>query len=57
LVADRPLEPRHSDYPLSGDWHHFRDCHVLPDLVLIYAKRGDDVLVLARLGTHSDLGL
>lgn len=57
LVADQPLEPRHSDHALIGPWSHYRDCHVQPDLVLIYKKVDDDLLVLARLGTHSELDL
>ena len=34
----------------------FRDCHVKPDLVLIYEKPDDDTLRLVRLGSHSELG-
>ena len=34
-----------------------RDCHIKPDLLLIYRKTGDDVLELVRLGSHSELGL
>lgn len=57
LVADRPLPPRYFDHPLTGDWKDHRDCHLRPDLVLIYRKVGEDVLQLVRLGTHSDLSL
>ncbi len=55
LVNDRPLPPRNRDHPLTGDWSHYRDCHLWPDLLLIYAKPSDDVLRLVRLGSHSDL--
>ena len=34
-----------------------RDCHVKPDLVLIYQKPDADTLRLVRLGSHSELGL
>jgi mRNA interferase YafQ len=54
-VADRPLEARHRDHPLSGVWSGYRDCHVRPDLVLIYAKPDPDTLELVRLGSHSEL--
>ena len=57
LVADRPLEPRHHDHALSGNWRDHRDCHVKPDLVLIYQKPDPDTLRLVRLGSHSKLGL
>ena len=57
LANDRPLEPRHHDHALSGEWRDFRDCHVKPDLLLIYQKAGADTLRLVRLGSHSELGL
>ena len=57
LANDRPLEPRHNDHALSGDWGNYRDCHVKPDLLLIYQKSGDDILRLVRLGSHAELGL
>jgi mRNA interferase YafQ len=55
LVSDVPLLPRHREHALSGDWVGFRDCHVRPDLVLIYGKTDAAILELARLGSHSDL--
>ena len=57
LANDRPLEFRHHDHALSGEWQDFRDCHLRPDLLLIYQKLGTDVLRLARLGSHSALGI
>ena len=57
LAAERPLEPRHRDHALTGDWKDHRDCHVKPDLVLIYRKPDADTLQLVRLGSHSELGL
>jgi len=54
LVEEIPLPPRYQDHPLSGDWKHFRDCHVEPDWLLLYKIDGDD-LYLARTGSHSDL--
>ena len=57
LAYDQPLEPRHRDHALTGDWKDHRDCHVKPDLVLIYRKPDDVVLQLVRIGSHSELGL
>ena len=54
LAAKRPLEPRHRDHFLSGNWKNFRDCHVAPDWVLIYRVEGNE-LQLARTGSHADL--
>ena len=57
LAADTPLPRRNFDHPLSGEWSDHRDCHIKPDLVLIYRKPDKDSLELVRLGTHSELGL
>jgi mRNA interferase YafQ len=55
LLADNPLDVRNRDHDLSGDWAGYRECHVKPDLLLIYRKLGHDTLRLARLGSHSEL--
>lgn len=60
LVNDLPIPANYVDHPLKGNWRSFRDCHLYPDLVLIYKKvdhEEDDsgVLKLARLGSHSEL--
>jgi mRNA interferase YafQ len=57
LLLDQPLEARHRDHALAGDWKDHRDCHIRPDLVLIYQKSDVDSLRLVRLGSHSELGL
>jgi mRNA interferase YafQ len=57
LVADEPLPERYVDHPLSGEWDDHRDCHVKPDLVLIYRKPDADTLQRVRLGSHSELSL
>ncbi len=54
LAEGEPLPPRYKDHPLSGDWKHYRDCHIESDWLLIYKIEGDD-LCLVRTGTHSDL--
>jgi len=57
LANDRPLEPHHHDHALSGEWGDHRDCHVKPNLLLIYQKSGANILRLVRLGSHAELGL
>lgn len=54
LQRDEPLEDKHVDHPLAGNWQGFRDCHIKPDLVLIY-RVNDGLLQLARIGSHSEL--
>jgi len=57
LANDQPLELRYGDHPLFGNWKDHRDCHIKPDLVLIYQKSDNSLLRLVRLGSHSELGL
>lgn len=57
LANDLPLELRYCDHALGGDWKDHRDCHIKPDLILIYQKVNDGILRLVRLGSHSELGL
>ncbi len=55
LANDVPLGSKHLDHELSGDWAGYRECHIKPDLLLIYKKPNAEALRLARLGTHSEL--
>lgn len=58
LVADKPLPPNFLDHPLKGDWAGFRECHLRPDLLLIYKKTDNgeiQLLRLMRLGSHAEL--
>ena len=57
LAADTPLPATYRDHPLTGDWDDHRDCHIRPNLVLIYRKPDADTLQLVRLGSHSELGI
>ncbi len=55
LVIDKPLPIKNRDHPLTGPYKGFRDCHIKPDVVLIYSKPNKNTLWLARIGTHSEL--
>jgi len=57
LAEDKKLPPKAVDHALSGEWKDHRDCHVRPDLILIYRKPDQENLELVRLGSHSELGL
>lgn len=56
LATGEPLPEKHRDHELTGNWAGHRECHILPDWLLIY-RIEDNVLVLTltRTGTHSDL--
>lgn len=58
LMNDRPLDRRHYDHELSGEWRGVRECHVGPDWLLMYEKEGGaktGTLKLIRTGSHSEL--
>ena len=55
LISDQPLDVCYRDHDLSGNWAGYRECHIKPDLLLIYRKSDNSVLRLARLGSHSEL--
>lgn len=55
LVLDQLLAANYRDHSLTGEWAGCRECHIKPDLLLIYKKVGGDKLILARLGSHSEL--
>lgn len=56
LLSGKPLNRKYEDHPLKGNYKGYKECHIKPDLLLIY-KKDDDILVLncIRLGSHSQL--
>ena len=55
LIMDIVLPSRLRDHDLIGNWVGYRECHIKPDVLLIYKKPNPEILRLARLGSHSDL--
>ena len=56
LSNGEPLPDKPKDHALTGNWVGHRECHILPNWLLIYRIDGDVlVLTLARTGSHSDL--
>lgn len=56
LANGEQLEQKYSDHQLSGKLKKYRDCHIKPDLVLIYEIKKDTLLLSAfRIGSHSKL--
>ena len=43
------------DHSLTGEYTNHRECHLKPDLLLIYKKPDEHTLRLVRLGSHSEL--
>ena len=57
LIVDDELPAKYRDHQLAGEWKDHRDCHVRPDLILLYRKPDGATIELVRLGSHSELGL
>ena len=56
LQKQEPLPEEKRDHSLVGNYKGYRECHVRPDLLLIYkVKKKELELLLFRIGTHSDL--
>ena len=56
LAEGKPLPEKNRDHQLTGNYNHFRECHIAPDWLLIYRiEENVLVLTLTRTGTHSDL--
>lgn len=56
LAEGETLPEKYYDHPLSGNYSVFRECHMLPDCLLIYRIEKELlILALTRTGTHSDL--
>jgi mRNA interferase YafQ len=54
LASGQVLSPRYRDHALKGEYRTFRECHVRPDLLIIYRFDGSR-LMLVRLGSHAEL--
>ena len=56
LLEGKELEKKHRDHALTGNYKGFRECHVQPDWLLIYASDDTQLILTAvRTGSHSDL--
>lgn len=54
LMHQKPLPAKYQDHELVGNYKGFKECHIKPDLLLIYQCQADE-LSLVRLGSHSEL--
>lgn len=55
LANDEQLATKHRDHALTQNWKDHRECHVKPDLLLIYKLPDAETLRLVRLGSHSEI--
>ena len=50
------LPTKYRDHALTGNLKGIRDCHIKPDLILLYRLEAENVTRI-RLGSHSELGI
>jgi mRNA interferase YafQ len=53
LSRDQVLPEKNRDHGLSGEWDDHRECHLKPDLLLIYRKPETEILQLVRTASFS----
>ena len=54
-MDDQVIETRYACHPLRGGYAGHWECHIEPDLLLIWYLSGDDEIVFVRAGSHADL--
>jgi mRNA interferase YafQ len=53
LASGETLVSRHRDHKLTGYFSEYRECHVRPNLLLVYQiDRGNLILILVDIGSH-----
>ncbi len=57
LANNEKLPLRYRDHSLQGNWKGYRECHVRPDVLLVYQKLEKEivVLIIADIGSHAEL--
>lgn len=56
LANAEVLEPKYKDHQLIGNYKNCRECHIRPDLLLIYRIKEDILeLALVEVGSHAEL--
>ncbi len=56
LAHQKKLPEKYQDHQLFGNYKNHRECHIKPDVLLIYKiDHGKLTLTLMRMGSHADL--
>ena len=54
LLNGIPLDKKYKDHFLKGNPEQYKECHLKPDLLLIYRVYRDEVQLI-DIGSHSEL--
>ena len=58
LMNDEPLDAKYRDHDLHGNYKGCRECHIRPDLLLVYKKGIDGkllILTLYRISSRTNI--
>lgn len=56
LLSGKKLPDKYRDHPLVGGYVGMRECHIKPDVLLIYwLDLENKELIVERLGSHAEL--
>ena len=55
LSSGAAMREKYCDHDLKGNWKGYRECHIKPDLLLIYKYQSNHDILLYRIGSHSEL--
>ncbi|MCK4744775.1 type II toxin-antitoxin system YafQ family toxin [Candidatus Parcubacteria bacterium] len=56
LIAGKKLDRNHQNHKLQGEFKNCYECHISPDILLIYKVKKQELLILLlRIGSHSEL--
>ena len=56
ISSEQKIPVSFQDHALTGEYMGYRECHIRPDILLIYkVEEGALILVLADIGSHSKL--
>jgi mRNA interferase YafQ len=56
LSKGEKLPEKYKDHQLSGNMKKYRECHIFPDVLLVYKKDNDElILSCIRIGSHSEI--
>ena len=58
LQKDETLDAKYRDHDLHGNYNGYRECHIRPDLLLVYQKGNEGellILTLYRISSHTNI--
>lgn len=56
LILEKNIDVKYRNHKLKGQLKRCFECHIKPDVLLIYRIENNELLILLlRIGSHSDL--